>query len=136
MFSEFVPIGILVGVILVVIVSIVAAMRTVSARTVRRTRRRITLTSPLPPVAVIEKLKRAAWRKVKVVDSDPERGVLVLSTPMTLFSWGFYYPLFTTPVGSASTIEVGIISRTLQWGPVITNNHKACVAEIEQALRA
>ncbi len=127
-------ISILVGVAGVVIVSIIAAMRKPSAKTVTRTRRRITITSPLAPAALVERLERAAWRRVKVADIDPERGVILLSTPMTLFSWGFFYPLFITPSGAGSTIEVGIVSRTLQWGPVVTNNHKACLTEIEQAL--
>src|ERR1041385_6898461 len=135
MFSGFV-VGAIGGAVIVAIVGIIAALRKISAKTVAQTRRRMTLTSPLAPAAVIEKLKRAAWRKIKVTDTDADRGVVVLATPMTMFSWGFFYPVFVTQGGSGSTIEVGIKSRAMQWGPVVTNNHKACVAEIEQALKA
>ena len=69
-------------------------------------------------------------------DSDAARGVVVLATGVTGFSWGFFYPIFVTASGSGSTLEIGIKSRIFQAGPVVTNNHKAAVAEIEQALKA
>jgi hypothetical protein len=129
-------IGLLVGGIVVLVVIIIAATRKMPAHSVQQTSRRMTLTSPLAPAAVVEKLKTARWRRIKVHDSDAARGVLVLATGVTGFSWGFFYPVFVTASGSGSTIEVGIKSRAVQAGPVVTNNHKAAVAEIEQALKA
>jgi hypothetical protein len=129
-------IGLLVGGIVVLVIVVIAMARKMPAAEARQTSRRITLTSPLAPAAVIEKLRAARWRRIKVHDSDAARGVIVLATSVSLFGWGFFYPVFVTRSGSGSTIEVGIKSRAVQWGPVVTNNHKAAVAEIEEALRA
>ena len=129
-------IGLLVGGIVVLVIMIVAATRKVPAHSVQQTTRRITLASPLAPAAVIEKLKSARWRRVKLHDVDAGRGVVVLATGTTIFSWGFFYPVFVSRSGSGSTLEIGCKSRAMQWGPVVTNNHKSAVAEIEQALKA
>ena len=128
-------IGLLVGGIVVVIMMIVASQKRMPASTAKQTSRRLTLASPLAPAAVIEKLNAANWRRIKLHDSDPARGVVVLATGMTIFSWGFFYPIFVTRNGSGSTLEIGVKSRVFQAGPVVTNNHKAAVAEIEQALK-
>jgi hypothetical protein len=129
-------IGLLVGGIIVLVIILVAATRKMPAHSVQQTSRRMTLTSPLAPAAVVAKLEAARWNRIKLHDSDPARGVVVLATGTTIFSWGFFYPVFVTPSGTGSTIEVGIKSRAVQWGPVVTNNHTSAVAEIEQALKA
>jgi hypothetical protein len=129
-------IGLLVGGIVVVIMMIVASQKKMPASTAQQTSRRLTLTSPLAPAAVVEKLAAAQWRRLKLHDSDAARGVVVLATGMTVFSWGFFYPVFITTNGTGSTLEIGVKSRIFQAGPVVTNNHKAAVAEIDQALKA
>jgi hypothetical protein len=129
-------VGLLVGGIVVLLIIVIAMTRKMPAHAAQPTSRRMTLASPLAPAAVIDKLRSARWRRIKVHDSDTARGVVVLATGVTGFSWGFFYPVFVTPAGSGSTIEIGIKSRAIQWGPVVTNNHKAAVAEIEQALNA
>lgn len=131
-----ISIGLLIGGIVVLVLMLVAAQRKMPASTAKPTSRRLTITSPLAPAAVIEKLKNARWRRIKLHDSDAARGVVVLATGMTIFSWGFFYPIFVTRGGSGSTLEIGVKSRVFQAGPVVTNNHKAAVAEIEQALKA
>jgi hypothetical protein len=128
-------IGLLVGGIAVLILILVATRRKMPAGTAAQTSRRMSLTSPLAPAAVIKKLQAARWRRIKVHDTDAARGVVVLATGVTGFSWGFFYPVFVTPSGSGSTLEIGIKSRIFQAGPVVTNNHKAAVAEIEQVLK-
>ncbi len=129
-------VGALVGAAIVAAIIVIAMLRKMPAATAPRTARQMTLESPLPPQAVFHKLRNGAWRRIKVHDSDPDRLVLVLATSATVFSYGFFYPVFIVANGPGSTIEIGIKSRAVQWGPVVTNNHKAAVAEIEQALRA
>jgi hypothetical protein len=131
-----VSIGLLVGGIVVLVIMIVALTRKMPAHSVQQASRQITLTSPLAPAAVIEKLKSAHWPRLKLHDSNAARGVVVLATGLTIFSWGFFYPVFVTRSGSGSTIQVGVKSRAMQWGPVVANNHKSAVAEIEEALKA
>lgn len=129
-------VGLLVGGIIVLVIILIAATRKMPAHSAQMTSRRMSLTAPLAPAAVVEKLRNARWERIKLHDSDPARGVVVLATGTTIFSWGFFYPVFVTPRGAGSTIEVGIKSRAVQWGPVVTNNHKSAVAEIERALEA
>jgi hypothetical protein len=129
-------VGALIGAAVVAVIIFIAILRKMPAATAPRTARQMTLESPLPPQAVFEKLKNGAWRCIKVHDSDPDRLVVVLASSVTVFSYGFFYPVFIAAKGSGSTLEVGIKSRAVQWGPVVTHNHKAAVAEIEQALRA
>ena len=83
----------------------------------------------------------AALRKIghpyKVDDADASSNILVLSSPVTFFSWGFLYPVFITPGPSGgSRILVGCGSKLFQMGPIVTNAHNKCVAAIEAALSA
>ena len=99
------------------------------------TSRREELTSPATPSEVFAAL-RLIGPPFKVDDSDAAANILVLSSPVTLFSWGFLYPVFITPNGSGSKIVVGCGSKLIQIGPVVTNAHNKCVAAIRAALSA
>jgi hypothetical protein len=114
-----------------------AVYRKVSAKTAEPTRRRLILSTPLAPQAAFQKLERTLWiGHCKLADVDAERRVLVLSSGITGWSWGFFYPVFVRASASGSEIEVGARARVPQFGPIVANNHKACVAEIEKALAA
>ena len=115
---------------------IVAQMVKVSAKTAARTKRSILLSSPLSADAAFKRLASASFAHSTLVDSDSGRHTLVLFSPMKRWSMGFYYPVFVTPRASGSTIEVGIARRAPQHERTISDNHKACAAEIEKALAA
>jgi hypothetical protein len=102
---------------------------------VSMTSRREELTSPATPSEVFAAL-RLIGPPFKADDSDAASNILVLSSPVTLFSWGFLYPVFITPNGSGSKIVVGCGSKLIQIGPVVTNAHNKCVAAIRAALSA
>jgi hypothetical protein len=108
----------------------------VDAKSAKRTARSIMLVSPLAPDAVFEKLARASCDRCKLVDGDRERRVLVFFSPMRGWSMGFYYPVFITPAGAGSEIEVGLVRRAVQLPHIVNNNHAMCAAEIEKALVA
>ena len=96
--------------------------------------RRRDVFAPLDPAAVFARLQQIGGR-YRVDDADPATRRLVLSSSVTLFSWGFFYPIEIHPHGTAGArIEVGIQSRLIQWGPVVTNAHQRCADELSQWL--
>jgi hypothetical protein len=99
------------------------------------TSRREEISSPATPSEVFAAL-REVGHPFKVDDSDAASNMLVLSSPVTLFSWGFLYPVFITPSGSGSRIMIGCGSKLFQIGPVVTNAHNKCVAAVRAALSA
>jgi hypothetical protein len=102
---------------------------------VSMTSRREEISSPATPSEVFAAL-RLIGHPFKVDDSDAASNILVLSSPVTLFSWGFLYPVFITPNGSGSKIVIGCGSKLIQIGPVVTNAHNKCIAAIRAALSA
>lgn len=97
------------------------------------TSRREEISSPASPAEVVGAL-RLIGHPFKV--DDASSSTLVLSSPVSLFSWGFFYPVLITPNGSGSKIVIGCGSKVLQMGPVVTNAHKKCVAAVRAALTA
>ena len=91
-------------------------------------------TSPAPPAEVFAAL-RGIRPPFKVDDADAASNILVLSSPVTFFSWGFIYPVFITPSGNGgSRILVGCGSKLFQMGPIVTNAHNKCMAAITASL--
>jgi hypothetical protein len=99
------------------------------------TSRREDVSSDASPAEVFAAL-RLIGHPFKVDDADAASNILVLSSPVTLFSWGFLYPVFITPRGGGSKIVVGCGSKVIQIGPIATNAHNKCVAAIRAALTA
>ena len=86
-----------------------------------------------PPALVFERLV-AIGAPYRVDDSDPTSRTLVLSSPPTFTTWGFLYPVTITADDSGSRITVGIESRFIQIGPLVTRAHKQCLAAIEDLI--
>jgi len=107
-----------------------------SAKTVAPTSRRVVLESPLAPDAAFAKLNAAAFGRCKVRDSDPARRVLVLSSPMSGWSYGFLYPVFVRANGTGSSIEVGILPKTIQHDLTVSRWHETCAGAVAKALMA
>ncbi|MBL9016739.1 MAG: hypothetical protein JNL83_21305 [Myxococcales bacterium] len=99
------------------------------------TSRREEISSPASPAEVFAAL-RLIGPPYTVDDVDASSNMLVLSSPVTLFSWGFLYPVLITPNGSGSKIVIGCGSKVFQLGPVVTNAHNKCVATVQAALSA
>jgi hypothetical protein len=76
----------------------------------------------------------AIGRPYSVDDRDPGAKIVVLSSPVTFFTWGFLYPVFIHAEGTGSRIQIGCQSKFIQMGPLVTNAHRKCVAAIEQSL--
>ncbi len=114
---------------------VIAFLRKGKAAGVSMTSRAEELSSPAPPSEVFAAL-RLIGPPFKVDDEDAASNILVLSSPVTLFSWGFLYPVLITRSGSGSKIVVGCGSKLLQLGPIVTNAHNKCIAAVQAALTA
>lgn len=113
----------------------VAFMRKGRVSSSSMTSRREEITSPASPAEAFRAI-RGVGHPFTVDDSDENAKILVLSSPVTLFSWGFLYPVYITPTGSGSRITIGCGSKLIQMGPVVTNAHNKCIAAIQAALSA
>jgi hypothetical protein len=87
--------------------------------------------TPADPATVAECIKRLG--PPYTVD-DHADGIIVLSSPVTFFSWGFFYPVLIQPEGSGSKIVVGVKSKVFQLGPIVMRAHSQCAEAIERAL--
>jgi hypothetical protein len=70
----------------------------------------------------------------KCDDQDPNSKILVMSSPVTFFSWGFMYPVFIHAEGSGARIQIGIHSKFIQMGPIVGNAHDKLLNAINIAL--
>lgn len=66
--------------------------------------------------------------------SDPTRRRLVFTDKATLTTFGFFYPVHVTASGGGSKVDVGIVSRGNQWGPLVTKAHNIFLDRIKTTL--
>ncbi len=112
----------------------VAFTRKGRVATARMGSRRHDLHSNADAQTVFDRISAIRGGKLTVDDRDPEHKIIVLSSPVSLFSWGFLFPVFIHAEGAGTRIEIGIHSKVFQLGPVVTRWHNTAIAEIEQAL--
>lgn len=88
----------------------------------------------LPPDTLIQRLRDAIEETdYQIEESVQTDGDLLLSERATATSWGFYYPVYLTPVEKHQTrVEIGIKSMAFQMGPIVRKHHRKCV----EAMRA
>lgn len=93
--------------------------------------RRRELFSPAAPPEVFARLVQMVGHH-RVDDADASSNMLVLSSPPTMGTWGFLYPVIIHPAaGGGSRIEIGCRSKVIQLGPLVTRAHKQCVEAVK-----
>lgn len=124
---------VVIGLAVTIFAITVALVRRGNARTATLGGRRLEVRTAAAPATVRAAL-RALGGPYRTDDEDADRGVVVLSSRPTLATWGFFYPIFVHADGTGSRLEIGIKSRFIQVGPLVTVAHQRCVAAIEAAL--
>jgi hypothetical protein len=124
---------ILLPIVIVIVGLVIAGARRGNVRMVRIGSRRLELRSPGAPATVFERIKSLGGR-YRLDDADPATHRIVLSTSPTLATWGFFYPIEIHADGESSRIEIGIQSRLIQLGPLVTRAHKQCAEAIQTLL--
>jgi hypothetical protein len=86
------------------------------------------------PATMFERL-RGIGAPYRIDDEDARAKILVLSSPPTFATWGFLYPVVVTPAaGGGSRIQIGITSRFIQFGPLVTRAHANARHAIENTV--
>ena len=74
--------------------------------------------------------------RYKVASHDMARGRIFLEAPISWASWGFYFPIDISERGGGTLIEIGIVSKAFQWGPLVTRAHKELFETVRSAVES
>ncbi|HMB89740.1 MAG TPA: hypothetical protein VKP65_02765 [Rhodothermales bacterium] len=113
-----------------------ASKRSAASVVTQKPKRLQAFTKAQSPEAIIEAIRQKVAASNYTLESIAEENPrLILSTPPTAMTWGFFYPIYLTPQVDGSTlVEVGIESKLMQMGPVVKQQHEACVVFVKAAL--
>lgn len=101
----------------------------------------MTLTTELTPnevlTTIIDDVSPTFGYKVEVINEEKKQ--VILSTPTTLSTWGFFYPIYiTSQTDGMSFVEIGIKSKLFQGGPIggriRTKYHRRCFNAIKNKI--
>ncbi len=100
------------------------------------TRRVIRLDAPFPPDVAMARLAGGVDGHPAVLEAtDPATHRVVFTDKMTLTTFGFFYPIHISAApGGGAELEIGIVSRGNQWGPLVTKAHQIFVAAVSRTL--
>ena len=113
------------------------ALRSNAASVVTKKPKRLhAFTTAQPPEAIIEAIRQKVLASNYTLDSIAgENPRLILSTPPSATTWGFFYPIYLTVQDDGLTlVEIGIESKLVQMGPLVRQQHEACVVFVKAAL--
>ncbi len=117
----------------IAVLLVVAYSRSATVHSAPLTSKTIIVESKLPTAEVFERIQHGVG-KFAHEDSDAARGIIILTTKPTFATWGFFYPVHISASAGGSTVTIGIRSRILQLGPLVTSAHRQCQKAIEQQL--
>ena len=119
--------------ILIGIAYVIAFTRRGSATMAMPSRTR-TCSHPAAPAEVFAAIQSIA-RPFRVEATDASANIVVLSSPVSFGSWGFFYPVIITANASGgSDLLVGCKSKVFRVGPLVTRAHERCVVAILESL--
>lgn len=122
--------------VLVVVAWRYAAGRKAPAAMTTRPKRLLSFTTATPAREALETIVAKTRNSAYSVESiDEAQRHLILSTPPTATTWGFFYPVYLTEQADGRTlVEVGIQSKLFQMGPLVRRQHAHCLAYLKEAL--
>jgi hypothetical protein len=130
--------GLIIGVFMVCIGLLIASMRKSSSALGSKPSRLQSFSTKGNPQDTLKAIVDFAQQSgYKVSAFEEAKGQLVLEESASATSWGFFFPVFVSrqPDGSA-LVEVGIKSKLVQVGPIVSRSHEKCVNGIKAALFA
>lgn len=123
-------------IMLILIPILLAESAQAPAKTVELPERSVRIETPLAPDAVFVKLAQLKFGRVKPHDVDAGRRVVVLASPISGMSYGYFYPTFVRGAGAGSIVEVGITPKSIDCRPRLEKALETCAAEIKKAIAA
>jgi len=132
--AEGALIGLAIGVVMSAIGFAIALTARRSYANRPRPTRLLTLTTRRSPEEV--RARAAGLTGYQLVEDLPDKRTITLKSAPTLFSWGFFFPIYLDSQPDATTqVTIGIESRAFQiFGPVVTHHHKRCLEALRQRL--
>lgn len=92
-----------------------------------------TMISPEESLASIICFALASGYKISNLDEMANR--VVLEESISIWSYGFFFPVLVTKHPDGYTlIKVGIKSKFIQYGPIVSRSHSRCVNGIKASL--
>lgn len=99
------------------------------------TSRVLSFDAPQTPGRVIAALSGGVKGQPATLEaSDPARHRLVFTDRATMTTFGFFYPIHVTASGGGAKVDVGIVSRGNQWGPLVTRAHETFLSAVRATL--
>lgn len=99
------------------------------------TRRVISIDAPQSPDAVMAALAGGVKDRPATLEaSDPATHRLVFTDKASMTTFGFFYPIHISASGNGSRLDIGIVSRGNQWGPLVTKAHNIFVDGVKATL--
>ena len=99
------------------------------------TRRVTPLEAPMPPAAVFAALRNGIIDHPATLEAADEAATrLVFTDKASMTTFGFFYPIHITPSAQGAHLDIGIISRGNQWGPLVTKAHRIFVEGVCRTL--
>lgn len=99
------------------------------------TSRVLPLDAPMTPDAAIAALRNGLTghpATLEAVDETAHR--IVFTDKATMTTFGFFYPVHVTATPDGSHLDIGIVSRGNQWGPLVTKAHNVFVDAVRATL--
>lgn len=130
--------GLIFGIFIACIGLIIASMRNGSSALGSKPSRLHSFSTTGNPEETLKAIVHFAQQSgYKVPAFEEAKGQLVLEESASATSWGFFLPIFVSRQSDGSVlVEVGIKSKLVQVGPIVSRSHEKCVNGIKAALLA
>jgi Zn finger protein HypA/HybF involved in hydrogenase expression len=126
----------IIGLVIVVILLVIGSMRSGKSQIDSKPSKLMSFDTQVSDSQVLKIVVDFAQRTgydIETIDESKKR--ICLSDSATMTSMGFFYPIFISSGNSGSTlVEVGIRSKTMMVGPVVTQHLEKCFNGIRAAV--
>ena len=130
--------SIIIGLLVTGVFFVIASLRKGSSSLGNKPKRLKSFSTMLKPLDAFKAI--IAWAPVagyQIDEVEEEDMKLLLSSSATATTYGFFYPIFfSTNTSGTCLVEVGIKSKILQIGPIVSRNHEKCFNGIRAAVIA
>jgi len=93
------------------------------------------ITNQSPQKIIVQVTLIASTFNYTIEDIDESIGRIILGSSVNWTSWGFFYPVYVSIQNDGKTlVEVGIKSRLIQGGPLVTRAHKKFYNRVKSAI--
>ena len=117
------------------IILAVSVMRSSKKLIIKKPHNLYLINSSLKIQTIIKSIIRfSADKKYEIDHFDAEGGVIILSKPLNFFSNGFFFPIYITQKDNEAIIEIGIVSKAIQIGPIPKRTLERCINGIRAYL--